>query len=42
LMKGKRLVVPGLGNKLLVQSERFAPRRLVTKIARFLQEQVRA
>ena len=42
LMKGKRLVVPGLGNKLLVQSERFAPRRLVTKIARFLQERVRA
>ena len=42
LMKGKRLVVPGLGNKLLVQSERFAPRRLVTKIARFLQEHVRA
>ncbi|HYT04297.1 MAG TPA: SDR family oxidoreductase [Gemmatimonadales bacterium] len=38
LMKGKRLVVPGLGNKLLVQSERFAPRRLVTRIARFLQE----
>jgi uncharacterized protein len=40
LMKGKRLVIPGLGNKLLVQSERLAPRRLVTKIARFLQEQV--
>ncbi len=38
LMKGKRLVIPGLGNKLLVQSERFAPRRVVTKISRFLQE----
>ncbi len=37
-MKGKRLVIPGLGNKLLVQSERFAPRRVVTKISRFLQE----
>jgi len=38
LMKGKRLVIPGFGNKLLVQSERFAPRRVVTKISRFLQE----
>ncbi len=37
-MKGKRLVVPGFVNKPLVQSERVAPRRLVTKIARFLQE----
>jgi len=41
LMRGKRLVVPGLGNKLLVQSERLAPRRLVTKIARLFQERAR-
>src|SRR5439155_22321134 len=41
LMKGKRLVIPGLGNKLLVQSERLAPRRLVTKIARLFQERAR-
>jgi len=40
-MRGKRLVVPGLGNKLLVQSERLAPRRLVTKIARLFQERAR-
>ena len=41
LMRGKRLVVPGLGNKLLMQSERLAPRRLVTKIARLFQERAR-
>ena len=40
LKKGKRLVIPGLGNKLLVQSERLAPRRLVTKITRRFQERV--
>lgn len=37
LMRGRRLVVPGVGNKLLMESVRFAPRRLVTKIARFIQ-----
>ena len=42
LMRGKRLVIPGLGNKLLVQSERLAPRRLVIKIARLFQERVRS
>jgi short-subunit dehydrogenase len=38
LRGGKRLVIPGLGNRLLVQSQRIAPRRLVTKIAGFLQQ----
>jgi uncharacterized protein len=38
MMRGKRLVIPGLANSLLVQSERFAPRRFVTAIARRLQE----
>jgi short-subunit dehydrogenase len=33
LMKGKRLIIPGWGNKLGVQGQRLAPRRLVTKIA---------
>ena len=36
---GKRIVVPGLGNKLLLQSLRVSPRRLITAIARWLQEQ---
>ncbi len=38
MKKGKRVVIPGLGNKLLVQSERLTPRRLVTAIARKIQE----
>ena len=38
MMKGKRIVIPGFGNKLLVQAERLTPRRLVTAIARKLQE----
>ena len=37
LMRGQRLVVPGVGNKLLMESVRFAPRRLVTRIARLIQ-----
>lgn len=37
LMRGRRLVVPGVGNKLLMESVRFAPRRWVTKIARMMQ-----
>jgi uncharacterized protein len=31
--KGKRIVIPGLVNKLAVQSNRIGPRRLVTKVA---------
>ncbi len=38
LMKGKRLIIPGWGNKIGVQSQRFAPRRLVIKIAAALQK----
>jgi len=34
----RRIVIPGIGNKLLAQSVRFAPRRLVTAIARRIQE----
>lgn len=33
LMKGKRLIIPGWANKVGVQGQRLAPRRLVTKIA---------
>lgn len=38
LMRGKSIVIPGFKNKLLVQSLRIAPRRLVLKIIRYLQE----
>lgn len=38
MMKGKTLVISGTRNKVLVQSVRFAPRKLVTAIARTLQE----
>jgi uncharacterized protein len=35
---GRRVVVPGLANRLLVQVERVSPRRLVTAVIRRLQE----
>jgi short-subunit dehydrogenase len=38
LMKGKTVVIPGWRNKLLVQSLRLAPRQLVPKIVRRIQE----
>lgn len=37
-MNGKRLVIPGLMNKLGVQSTRVSPRAVTTQIARMLQE----
>ena len=37
LMRDRRVVVPGLWNNLLIQSHRFAPRRLVTKVVRMIQ-----
>jgi len=37
-MQGKRLVIPGLMNKMGVQSVRFSPRRVATQVARMLQE----
>jgi len=33
LLRGKRLVIPGLMNKLVMQSVRFTPRKMVTAIA---------
>lgn len=36
--QGKRVVIPGLLNKIGVQSTRFSPRRVTTQIARMLQE----
>lgn len=38
MMAGQRVVVPGLKNKLLAQSVRISPRRMVTFIVRKLQE----
>src|SRR5262249_6070919 len=38
MKKGKRIVVPGLVNKMLVQAERVVPRRLVTAATRRVQE----
>lgn len=38
LLRGKPLVVPGLGNKALVQALRISPRRLVTAISRKIQQ----
>ena len=39
LMKGKTLAIPGFMNKAVAFSTRLAPRKLVTQIARKLQEQ---
>jgi short-subunit dehydrogenase len=38
LLRGDPLVVPGLGNRALVQALRVAPRRLVTAISRRIQQ----
>lgn len=38
MMHGKRLAIPGMGNKLMVQAERLLPRALVTLAARKVQE----
>ena len=38
MLQGKPLVIPGLRNKLLAFSVRLAPRRVVTRIARRMQE----
>jgi short-subunit dehydrogenase len=38
LMRGTPVVVPGLGNRLLTLAVRFVPRRMVTAIARGLNE----
>ncbi len=38
MRRGRRVVVPGLENRLLVEAVRLTPRRLVTAIARRIQE----
>jgi len=41
LMRGKRMVVPGLLNQVLPLVIRFSPRAVVVRVARLFQEQVR-
>ena len=38
MMRGKRIVIPGIKNRVMASSVRFVPRRLVTKIVRKIQE----
>jgi short-subunit dehydrogenase len=38
MMSGERVAIPGVRNKLMIQVERAAPRTLVTKIVRKIQE----
>jgi short-subunit dehydrogenase len=38
MMRGERVAIPSLRDKIMVQSERIAPRALVTKLARMAQE----
>ncbi len=38
LLDGKTVVVPGVKNKLLTETVRFTPRKLVTKLVRSMQE----
>jgi short-subunit dehydrogenase len=38
MQRGKAIVIPGWTNKLMAQSVRFSPRRLVTAVARRIQE----
>jgi uncharacterized protein len=38
LMEGKTVVIPGIKNQILTQSVRFAPRKIVTKIVRTMQD----
>ncbi len=38
MRRGRRVVIPGVANKVMVQALRISPRRLVTAIARRIQE----
>ncbi|HLJ50620.1 MAG TPA: SDR family oxidoreductase [Bryobacteraceae bacterium] len=40
LMSGKTIVIPGMKNRMLAESVRFAPRKLVTAITRKMQDRV--
>lgn len=38
MMRGQRVAIPGFRDRIMIQSERVAPRRLVTRLARMAQE----
>lgn len=38
MMHGRRVAIPGIKNKIIAQSNRFAPRDVVTRISRMIQE----
>jgi short-subunit dehydrogenase len=38
MQAGKRIVIPGLGNRLMANAVRFGPRSLVTRIVKKMQE----
>jgi uncharacterized protein len=40
VMEGRGLVISGIHNKVLVQTERFAPRRMITAMSRWIAEKV--
>jgi len=40
MMKGRTTVIPGLKNLLLAESVRVSPRKVVTAVARYVQERV--
>jgi short-subunit dehydrogenase len=40
MMRGKTMAIPGARNWVMAQSVRFSPRKLVTAIARRVQERV--
>src|SRR5215469_13410727 len=41
MLQGKTMVIPGLKNRMLAQSVRFTPRKVVTAITRSLQERTK-
>lgn len=40
LMAGKTVVIPGIRNRILVESVRFSHRSMVTQIVRNMQERI--
>jgi hypothetical protein len=38
MMHGRRVAIPGIKNKIIAQSNRFAPRQVVAKISRMIQQ----
>ncbi|GAC1410263.1 MAG: SDR family oxidoreductase [Gemmatimonadaceae bacterium] len=38
MMRGRRVAIPGIKNKIIAQANRFSPRAVTTKVSRILQE----